>query len=261
MSTTKTQNASATKNRKRILSVTIRRVLDDSPDTSYLGEYGSSAKSDYAIDRAHSEDCDSVRPEIQAAKTTLEHVQQTIGDLHNAILAQYNGTLANEKMDAERDALDDAYNEVGELADEINECDCSFSGHWNSCEYRYFNPNHENYAGLPEEDIRKYCRQDFDRMESLNSGNWCYIGIRAEAEYVLTSYGRWLPEKNMFSGRCGPIQTVTSGGLYGVESDGKEHIAETAKEELASLKTELLALGFSKRAVSKAFQNVEEKEG
>jgi hypothetical protein len=251
MSTTKAQNASA---RKRILSVTVRRIVDTDADTSYLGEYGNTPKSDYAIDRAHSEDCASVREDIKQAKQTLEHVQQTIGDMHNAILAQYNGTLANEKLDAERDALDDAYNEVGERIDEIEECDCSVS--WNSREYRYFNPNHENYKGLPEADIRKYCRQDFDRIESLNRGNWCYIGIRAEARVFVN-------EKVI-----GPVashgiaQTITSGGLWGIESDsGREHIEETQREELESLKAELLALGFSKRAISTAFkpENIQEK--
>lgn len=248
MSTTKTQNASATgKSRKRILSVTVRRILDTDADTSYLGEYGNTPKSDYAIDRAHSEDCASVRLDIQAAKQTLEHVQQTIEDLHNAILAQYNGTLANEKLDTEKDALDDAYNEIGELIDAVDECDCSFSGHWNNREYRYFNPNHENYKGLPEEEIRKYCRQDFDRMESLNNQNWYYISIRAEANIQTGS---------------DIVQEITSGGLFGIESDsGREYLESVQKEELDSLKAELTALGFSKRAIASAFkpENIREK--
>lgn len=108
------------KNTKRILSVTIKRMIDESPDTSYLGEYSNRSTSEFSIDRAHSEDCASVREDIKHAKQTLEHVQQTIGDIHNAVLAQYNGTLANEKLDAEKDALDDAYNEVGELIDDID---------------------------------------------------------------------------------------------------------------------------------------------
>jgi vacuolar-type H+-ATPase subunit E/Vma4 len=243
------------KNSKRILSVAIRRMHDDSLDTSYLGEYGNAAKSDYAIDRAHSEDCASVRPEIKAAKQTLEHVQRTIGDLHNTVLAQYNGTLANEKLDAEKDALDEAYDEVGELIDNVDGCDCEFSGHWNNREYRYFNPNHENYKGLPEEEIRKYCRQDFDRAESLNNGDWSYIGIRAEARVIVN-------EKVI-----GPVashgiaQTITSGGLWGVESDSDaSHLAEIQRDELANLKAELIALGFSRRSISTAFKSVQERE-
>lgn len=232
-------------NGKRILSVTVRRMNDESPDTSWLGEYSSRPESEYAIDRAHAEDCASVRQDIRAAMQTLEHVQQTIGNLHNAVLAQYNGTLANQKLDSERDALDDAYNEVGELIDSVDECDCGFSGHWNNREYRYFNPNYKNYAGLPEDEIRKYCRQDFDRMESLDRGDWCFIGLRAEAEVQTGS---------------DVVQHIASGGLWGVESDsGREHLEETQREELAQLKDELLGLGFSRRAIATAFKNVQEK--
>jgi hypothetical protein len=128
------------------------------------------------------------------------------------------------------------------------ECDCGFSGHWSAREYRYFNPNHENYKGLPEADIRKYCRQDYERMESLNAGDWCFIGIRAEAQIQTGS---------------DVVQDITSGGLWGIESDsGRAHIEETIREELSNLKTELLALGFSKRAIASAFkpENIREKD-
>jgi hypothetical protein len=47
----------AMKNMKRISQVTIKRMSDADPDTSYLGEYSDRAKTDYAIDRRHSIDC------------------------------------------------------------------------------------------------------------------------------------------------------------------------------------------------------------
>jgi hypothetical protein len=241
------------KNMKRILNVKVIREVDTDPDTSYLGEYSDCATSEFSIDRAHSEDCDSVRPEIRAAKETLEHVQQTIGDLHNAVLAQYNGTLANEKLDAERDELDEAYNTVGELIETIDECDCSHAGHWSGREYRYFNPSfnyvdkHGNLAdGNTPEEVRKYVRQDYERMESLNASQWCYIGIHAECEYQL-AYGS-------------VIQTLHSGGLWGTESDSEESYLESIEqEELSTLRAELKAIGFSTRAISTAFKNVEHK--
>jgi len=40
-----------TKSMKRIHKVTIKRMSDTDPDTSYLGEYSDRAKTDYAIDR------------------------------------------------------------------------------------------------------------------------------------------------------------------------------------------------------------------
>ena len=149
-------------------------MIDESPDTSWLGEYANRPTSEFSIDRAHSLDCasQSYNPQTEQAKKILEHVQQTIGDLYNAVLAQYNGTLANAKLDAERDALDDAYNEVGELIDSVQECDCYFAGSRDSRSYQYFNPCYENYAGIPEAEIRKYCEQDYERMESLERGEW-----------------------------------------------------------------------------------------
>ena len=82
MSTTKTksQNASA---RKRILSVTIRRMIDDSPDASYLGEYGNRPKTEYAIDRAHSEDCTANNPTSKDGISWLDRIEEQIrtGDI------------------------------------------------------------------------------------------------------------------------------------------------------------------------------------
>lgn len=249
------------KNIKRILNVKVIREVDMDPDTSYLGEYSNRPTSEYSIDRAHSEDCASVSEDIRKAKETLEHVQQTIGDFHNAVLAQYNGTLANEKLDSERDALDEAYNQVGELFDSIDECDCR--KHYDSREYRYFNPsfNYVDKHGKPEEgntpeDIRKYTRQDYDRMERLNRGDWCYIGIHAEAKIAIentraTNLGDGVPYFDS------TIQHIRSGGLWGIESDSdKSYFAEVEAEQLSELRTQLKAIGFSTRAISAAFKNI-----
>jgi hypothetical protein len=251
----KTAKAIKKQPKKRILSVTIKRMVDDSPDTSWLGEYSNTPANEFAIDRAHAEDCASVRPDVQQAKKTLEHVQQTIGDLHNDVLAQYNGTLANEKLDAEKDALDAAYDAVSELIDSIDECDCGFSGHWNNREYRYFNPsfNYVKKAGTPldltAEEVREYTRQDYERMERLNRGDWCFIGIVAHAEIGLSRPG------NTYL-----IELVHSGGLYGLESDAGEYLESVEQDQLADLKQVLKDLGFSSRAISQAFKNVERKD-
>ncbi len=240
---------------KRILSVTLKRMVDESPDTSWLGEYSNRPTSEFSIDRAHSEDCASVDPKAKAAKKTLEHVQQTVGDLHNDVLAQYNGTLANEKLDSEKDALDEAYDVVGELIDSVDECDCGEHGDVQRGEYRYFNPSFnyvdEQGKALPEntpEEVRKYVRQDYERMESLNRGDWSFIGISAEAEV-------WNADTQV-------VQRIHSGGLWGIESDSEQsYLEEVEQEELSNLKVELKAYGFSARAISKAFENVQHKEG
>jgi hypothetical protein len=83
-------------------------------------------------------------------------------------------------------------------------------------------------------------------MESLNNGQWSYIGISAQAE-VLTN-----------TDKLSTVQRITSGGLYGIESDSdRVYLESVEKEELESLKAELSAIGFSSRAISKAFQSIE----
>jgi hypothetical protein len=204
-------------------------------------------------------DCASqtYNPQTARAKKILEHVQQTIGDLHNAVLAQYNGTLANEKLDTEKDALEDAYNEVGEFLDAVSECDCGQSGHWDPREYQYFNPSFnyvdKNGHALPEntpEEVCKYVRQDYERMESLNRGDWYFLGISAEAKISVPS-----------GYQTGTLQTITSGGLWGIESDSEDSYLESIEqEELSELRSQLKALGFSSRAISVAFKNTVRKD-
>jgi hypothetical protein len=79
-------------------------------------------------------------------------------------------------------------------------------------------------------------------MEGLNNGDWSFIGIIAKAEVVTGN---------------GIMQTIRSGGLWGVESDGGSYLDEVGKEELESLREELTALGFGKRAIDYSFKNVE----
>lgn len=86
---------------------------------------------------------------------------------------------------------------------------------------------------------------DYRRMESLNAGDWHFVGVIAKALIVSAN---------------GVCQTLRSGGLWGVESDSEaEYLASVEAEELAALRAELeaLALGFGKRAVAYAFGNVE----
>jgi hypothetical protein len=149
----------------------------------------------------------------------------------------------------------DATDVLYELQQDLLECDCGESGDMERGQFRYFNGPVSNYKGQTPEDIRKYVRQDYERMESLNAGNWYYIGIRAEARVIVN-------EKVI-----GPVashgiaQIITSGGLYGVESDSDaSHLAEIQRDELAGLKSELIALGFSRRSISTAFKSVQERE-
>src|SRR5437773_1124086 len=86
-------------------------------------------------------------------------------------------------------------------------------------EYRYFNPATE------------YGELDYERMEDYERREWQMVGVAAEAEIRMPS---------------GTTQQVRSGGLWGIESDsGSGYFNEVAEEELAQLRDELKAFGFT----------------
>jgi hypothetical protein len=120
-------------------------------------------------------------------------------------------------------------------------------------EFQYFNPsfNYVDKNGKPTdnltpEEVTAYTEQDYQRMEALNNCGWHYLGISATAEVQLTG---------------DLTQKVRSGGLWGIESDSdKSYFAEVESDELANLKTELHAMGFSKRAITAAFRDVQRSD-
>jgi hypothetical protein len=190
------------KNTKRIHKVIIKRMIDESPDTSWLGEYSNHQSSYLSIDRTHDLDC----PEQEC----------------------------NEHPEG-------------------YECNCS-GGDRGRNEYRWFNPsfNYVDKNGQPKDmtdaDVIKYTRQDYARMEDLNSGGWCFIGIRAEAEYSI-------PCATMGHGQF-VLQELSSGGLWGIEGDSsREHLESIEQQELSELRAQLAGIGFSKRAISAAIKN------
>lgn len=223
------------KSMKRIHKVVVKRMFDESPDTSWLGEYASKSTSEFSIDRQHSLDCPVNTPHIEAYKQ-MERV------LHYLDRIEAN------------DALSDACDILVQAMDEINECDCDERGDMGRNEYQYFNPSfnyvdksgHALAENTPDE-VQKYVRQDYERMQLLHRGDWSYMGIRADAEYHIdTGHGHSI------------IQSVTSGGLWGIESDSDaSYFAEVEADELAALRTQLAAIGFSKRAIAAAFKSVE----
>jgi hypothetical protein len=101
--------------------------------------------------------------------------------------------------------------------------------------YRCFAP----YAGgevAGTENAYKYGLQDWERMRTLTDGFWQVIGLRATAKVQMHPHG--------------PIQTITSGGLWGIESDSDKTYLESVKQaQLSELHEELKALGFSQRRI------------
>lgn len=227
---------------KRIHKVTIKRMVDESPDTSWLGEYSNKQKSEYSIDRAHSLDCP-----INTGRIT--------GACPSCGVAYPD---ADWTTNVECSACHDA------VLEPETECDCGEYGDMRRNEYQYFNPsfNYVDKTGKAidtPENVRKYTCQDYERMESLNRGDWCFIGIRADAEIqAAATWENSVVSKASWHSPVAPYQTITSGGLWGLESDtDSANLELIEQEQLSELRDQLHALGFSKRAIAAAFKDVE----
>jgi len=122
-------------------------------------------------------------------------------------------------------------------------------GDWDPSEMRYFIPcnhwphNPKNWAHVSAEDLKNviakhrtlkkadwtYALEDMRRLESFGD-RWVTIGIYAKARIVIGNV----------------LQTIRSGGLWGIESDSDESYIESIEvEELADLITILAELGFA----------------
>ena len=105
-------------------------------------------------------------------------------------------------------------------------------------EYKYFNADNV-------EDM-KQAKQNYKLMIDYNNGVWGMIGIRAEAEIITGKKD------------CGLINTIKSGGLWGISNDCDDSEFKSIEEEqVDELKDVLRKLGFSKLQVEKAKIEVE----
>lgn len=75
----------------------------------------------------------------------------------------------------------------------------------------------------------EYARQDAARLAAWEAGEWCETGCFAVAKVRSPS---------------GVVQTIRSGGLWGIESDaGEEYRREVEQDSLDDLRRELEAFG------------------
>jgi hypothetical protein len=103
------------------------------------------------------------------------------------------------------------------------------------------------------ETMRENARRDYERMEAYNRDEWGFIGIRAEATVIIGEVCRIRNEKGeeIVTGRI--HQFLTSGGLWGIESDSDQsYFREVEQEELNQLRRILHEWGFSFRAIAAA---------
>lgn len=206
----------------RILKVEIITRSDDSPDTSDLGEYTDKA-GEGVIVCATGEFYLDIERRTRIINRAFE-LAEIAGEFGDTAKETYWGTKAQRLADRW-----ESQNEIPER----------------SRDYRFFLP----YAGgesVGSKDWRTYARQDWERMREYSKGCWQYIGIMAQAEVTLAG--------------SDVVQRITSGGLWGVESDSGAYLEEVAGEELESLRDELETLGFGPRAIDAAFKTVENVE-
>ena len=70
-----------------------------------------------------------------------------------------------------------------------------------------------------------------DRLTQFKRGHFNFVGVRAEAEVEI----------------AGVVQEITSGGLWGIESDSEaSYFREVGKEEYSQLKDVLAEMGIGK---------------
>lgn len=131
-----------------------------------------------------------------------------------------------------------------------------------SCEYFIPGPNHvphnpKSWKGLgkridvngkmvtPRQADYLYALDDWRRMEDINNGEIGFIGIKAEAHVQFIEHGT--------------VQEIQSSGLWGIESDsGQEYFDSVAAQQLAELRCELEAVGFTTDEIDQAFASKKE---
>jgi len=198
--------------KNKIESIKVRAIYDDNPDTSWLGEYTDKAE-DWAVCRH----CGQFVFGAEQGNRRAEEIDNLIYGLEMDYDSDENerGQVQIEQeieeLKAERDKL------------ELHDCPKS------TRKYNYFKP----YAGGEEEGskhYKEYGLQDFERMEGLTRGDWSFIGIQAEAtvSYPVNA-----------AGTDRRIEHLTSGGLWGIESDSGDYLNEVMRDELSDLRRHL----------------------
>jgi hypothetical protein len=208
----------------KIESVYVEAKADDCADTSCMGEYTNKA-SEWAIDRASGEYVAKIWQRekiIEALHDKLdEHSDETDNPEYTVLLEKTRNRIKKIRNSGPV--------ELGKI----------------NREYSFFVP----YAGEEKpgtKEYKEYGLQDYNRMEALNNGQWSYIGIIAKAKILIPLKGN--PGSAQY-------QTISSSGLWSIESDGGEdHLQETAREELQGLASQLEALGIGKRAIQYAIK-------
>lgn len=108
----------------------------------------------------------------------------------------------------------------------------------NSRVFNWFNP--QETTGDTPRNLRKYAKQNYERIMQYERGNWSMYGIKAEAKIATDAgYESWL------------LNEITSGGLWGLESDMDDaSFKQVEDEQLDELKDVLRQIGFTDKEIN-----------
>lgn len=100
----------------------------------------------------------------------------------------------------------------------------------NDYDISYLTQSYDDVEDINERE--KYINQDKERLDKFRCGEWYYIGIRAIAIVYIPIHN------NSYN-----MQTITSSGLYGIESDSdKDYIQSVKHKQVDELKEYLKLL-------------------
>ncbi len=107
-----------------------------------------------------------------------------------------------------------------------------------------------NEPSITSAEAEKYKIQDDKRLDAYDRGDWYMMGVRATADVAITPKGS----------SAGTLVTISSGGLWGIESDsGESYFKDVERDELDELEGLLLTIGVPKKEVEKAIREAKRK--
>lgn len=210
-----------------ILSVTVERLPDESPDLSHLGDFSNDA-SGWSVDRKTgilSDDVGNVLADGLGATMERNEFRFISGFQHADDVASWDHVSDSGVNTA---YLRIRYLNNGKPGRRCNGfADMGVVG-WATAQSR---------ADKIRVISAFYCCDDARRLEDHGNG-WNMIGIRAVAEIRMSD---------------GTTQTIHSGGLWGIESDSDaSYFNEIETEQLGELASNLQELGFTATATERA---------
>lgn len=182
--------------------LSVQQVHDDDPDTSYLGQWTDDAD-DWCIIRATGEYVAKVHQRARIIEALRDRIDYC---------AEYY---------TEPDAPEYAAKMRARLARIEASGETKLPGRGR--EYRFFKPA-DNGEAEGSAEYCKYGLQNWKRIERLNNGDWHYVGITVTV--TLTNADGFERE-------------ISSGGLWGIESDSGKYLMDVAREQMEEIRAEV----------------------